>query len=204
MQIVVQNLGKSYNYDWIFRKLDYTFKEGGSYAVTGPNGSGKSTLLQVLAGIIPESEGKHFYMLDREYQPEDYYKFISFASPYLELFEELTLKEHLRFHFKLKKSRDGMPHEEIAKHLYLEDALDKQIKNYSSGMKQRLKLGLALFSEVPITFLDEPTSNLDDRGKNWYMEQIQNVLNKRILIVASNNPFEYSFCKESIVIPDYQ
>ena len=126
MQIVVQNLGKSYNYDWIFRNLNYTFKEGGSYAVTGPNGSGKSTLLQVLAGIIPESEGKHVYSSDKDdYEPDDYFRFISFASPYLELFEELTLKEHLKFHFKLKKPLDGMESGAIAQRMYLEDALEK-------------------------------------------------------------------------------
>ena len=101
MQITVQNLGKSFNYHWIFRKLDYEFRDNNSYAVTGPNGSGKSTLLQVLAGIIPETEGKHSYIDQKEYSPEDYYQFLTFASPYLELFEELTLEEHLKFHFNM-------------------------------------------------------------------------------------------------------
>ena len=205
MLINVQNLGKSYNYNWIFRRLDIELKDNKAYAVTGPNGSGKSTLLQVLAGIIPETEGSHEYVVNgRSHTPDEYYKFISFSSPYMELFEELTLLEQLSFHFKLKAPLNSWDTSTIAEKLYLEDSLNKHIKNFSSGMKQRLKLGLALFSDVPITFLDEPTANMDQQGKEWYQEQVSQLLGSRILIVASNNPEEYSFCSNAIHIPDLQ
>jgi len=205
MQINVHNLGKSYNYDWIFRGLEIQIKNNEAYAVTGPNGSGKSTLLQVLAGIIPETEGSHQYAIDTKlFSAEEYYRFISFSSPYMELFEELTLKEQMSFHFNLKKPLNSWTIPEMAKKLYLEDSMNKQIKNFSSGMKQRLKLGLAIFSDAEITFLDEPTANMDEQGKNWYNEQINEVLGKRILMVASNNKDEYEFCTKKIHIPDYQ
>ena len=88
--------------------------------------------------------------------------------------------------------------------MYLEKDADKLISNFSSGMKQRLKLGLAFFSESSIAFLDEPTSNLDEKGVNWYLENVREILNKKLVFISSNQKHEYDFCSELIHIPDHK
>src|SRR5688572_19199221 len=160
--ITVSGLGKRFNREWIFRNLDYKFQPANVYAITGPNGSGKSTLLQVLWGQLPQSKGELKYSDDhKEIRVDEIYNHLTVATPYLDLIEEFTLSEHLRFHFKLRPSRNQMGEEEILDRLKLRHAKNKPIANFSSGMKQRLKLGLAFFTQAELVFLDEPTTNLD-------------------------------------------
>jgi ABC-type multidrug transport system ATPase subunit len=151
--ITISGLSKRFNREWIFRNLDYTFQPANVYAVTGPNGSGKSTLLQVLWGQLPQSKGEIKYSHgDKEIPVDEIYSHLTVATPYLDLIEEFTLSEHLRFHFKLRPSRNQMVEEEILDRLKLRHAKDKPIANFSSGMKQRLKLGLAFFTQADLIF----------------------------------------------------
>ena len=197
MDIQVEALGKKFFREWIFRNMDYHFQSGKSYAITGPNGSGKSTLLKTLSGSLPASEGTIAYKgrNGSAISPDLWPRHIAFAAPYLELIEEFTLKELLQFHFSFKRTADDIfSTSALAEKMYLQDSLHKQIKYFSSGMKQRLKLGLAFFTKSDILFLDEPTSNLDFRGIDWYIAQIEEVKKGRLLIICSNQPNEYSFC----------
>lgn len=195
--ICTENLGKKFNYEWIFRNLSFKFQFGESYAIVGNNGSGKSTLLQVLSGALPPSEGKIWYEKENmKVQAEDFYVYLAWASPYLELIEEMTLKEQIDFHFKMKPMLASLHSaEDLVEVLRLEQARHKFIKNFSSGMKQRLKLGLAFYTDTPVLMLDEPTSNLDAQNIAWYKEEVQKQIGKRLLIVASNQVEEYDFCK---------
>src|SRR6478609_11181093 len=108
MTIQVENLGKRFNREWIFKNLTSTFEQGNTYAITGPNGSGKSTLLQVLWGQMPSSSGKISYHLkDKAVAIEDVFQHVSIATPYMDLIEEYTLEEMIRFHFQFKKVRQS-------------------------------------------------------------------------------------------------
>jgi ABC-type multidrug transport system ATPase subunit len=190
--ITVSGLGKRFNREWIFRNLDYTFQSGNIYAVTGPNGSGKSTLLQVLWGQLPQSKGELKYCYaGKEIPVDEIFKHLTVATPYLDLIEEFTLSEHLRFHFKLKPSRNQMEEEEILDRLRLTHAKDKPIANFSSGMKQRVKLGLAFFTQADLIFLDEPTTNLDQEATAWYHEQLKRLPHNCAIFIASNQTSEY-------------
>jgi ABC-type multidrug transport system ATPase subunit len=193
LDITVKGLGKRFNREWIFRNLDYTFKPSQTYAVTGPNGSGKSTLLQVLWGQLPQSAGvlKYTTNSNSEISIDEIFKHLTVATPYLDLIEEFTLSEHLRFHFKLKSSRDGMNEQEILEKMKLTSARDKHIANFSSGMKQRVKLGLAFFTQAALIFLDEPTTNLDQEATAWYHRQLQDLPSHCTIFIASNQPSEY-------------
>jgi len=203
MQINVTNLGKRYNREWIFRRFDYAFVSGRKYAITGPNGSGKSTLLQVLASAILHNEGDVQYSISNvQCSAENVYNQIAIAAPYLELIEEMTTKEMLEFHAQFKKLQ--LPIAEIIKIVSLENATDKQIRYFSSGMKQRLKLAQAFFSDVPILFLDEPTTNLDEDGIALYHRLINNYTKDKLVIVSSNDKQEYDFCDEIIAISDFK
>ncbi|HTC00287.1 MAG TPA: ABC transporter ATP-binding protein [Ferruginibacter sp.] len=203
MQINVTNLGKRYNREWIFRRFDYAFVFGKKYAITGPNGSGKSTLLQVLASAILHNEGDVQYLMNNvQCSAENIYNKIAIAAPYLELIEEMTTKEMLEFHAQFKKLQ--LPITEIIKIISLENATNKQIRYFSSGMKQRLKLAQAFFSDVPILFLDEPTTNLDKDGIALYHRLINNYTKDKLVIVSSNDKQEYDFCDEIIAISDFK
>lgn len=199
MQITAENLGRKFNRDWIFRNLSLDFQTNKSYAITGPNGSGKSTLLQVMTGIIPLTEGQLIYRRDQTIiHPDDYYKYLNIATPYQEVIEEFSLKELLDFHLRFKQFKEGITRESFYDRLKLSGSVHKEIRFFSSGMKQRVKLGLALYSVAPVVFLDEPTTNLDAQGIDWYQQEVVQHLHDRIVIICSNQKYEYDFCNEIV------
>lgn len=201
MRITLIDAGKRFNRDWIFRHFDYQFHIGQSYAITGPNGSGKSTLLQAIAGAIELSEGKLRY----EAIPSDQiYKQFSFSAPYLELIEEMTLLEFLRFHGSFKPFLPGIGLPEIVARVGLESGADKQIRYFSSGMKQRVKLAQSIFSDTPVILLDEPCTNLDAEGITLYRRLVDEYCGNRLLVVSSNDPQEYDFCVKNIPMKDHK
>lgn len=201
-EITLTGAGKRYNRDWVFRGIDRTFQSGRGYVILGGNGSGKSTLIRALIGYTPLSEGNlSYHRSGRPLKSAAAYRHVSFCSPYLELYEELTLNEMARFHFSLKPPVAEVAPADFAAHIGLEHAADKAIHFFSSGMKQRVRIGLALLSDTPAVFLDEPTSNLDRRGEAWYGEMVDRHGADRLIVVASNHrEAEYAFCTESIDI----
>jgi ABC-2 type transport system ATP-binding protein len=251
LNITLQNTGKRFNREWIFRKFNYEFLQGRSYAITGANGSGKSTLLQVIAGAVMQSEGSVEYAsrvddgrwtmddgrlttddrppatnnynlptgktqlptancqlptdnspLATRLSPESSFRHISIAAPYLELIEEMTGNELLAFHDTFKPLK--LPAAEILQAVGLQKAGNKQIRYYSSGMKQRLKLAQAFFSNTSVLLLDEPVTNLDEDGIAVYKNLLQQHTANRLVIVSSNDKQEYDFCEERIAIGDYK
>jgi len=207
----LNNVGKRYNREWIFRHCTYTFTSGKKYAITGPNGSGKSTLLQVIAGATLHNEGTIEYNNGQPAGPggtsipnEKHYANISIAAPYLELIEEMTAKEMMEFHSKFKPLIASLSILEMLKIVGLENAVNKQLRYFSSGMKQRLKLAQAFFSNTPILLLDEPTTNLDADGIALYLSLIANYTKDKLVIVSSNVKEEYGFCEEVIEIQAYK
>ncbi len=203
--IELKSLGKKYFKEWIFRHMDLTCEEGTITSIVGPNGGGKSTFLKVLMGFIPETEGGIQYVLNGKNVPtEEIYKFLSLATPYQELLEDLTLLEFLNFHFQFKKLHTFDSVQDLVAHAYLNGHENKQIKNFSSGMKQRVRLASAMFSEVPLLFLDEPTTNLDDTAIDWYQKSMKMVQNKTHTFIASNIKAEIALCDSEINISNYK
>ena len=199
--ISLNEAGKRFNKDWIFKDLNYTFEMGQHYALIGNNGSGKSTLLQVIAGYASLSKGNISW---GEYDTNSIYQQISIAAPYLELIEEFTTIEQIEFHEKFKPLSGVLTHDELIELVGLKAAADKQIRYFSSGMKQRLKLALAIFSDTPILLLDEPCSNLDKEGYALYQTMIYKYAMNKLIIVGSNDPQEYTFCNTQINLMDYK
>jgi ABC-type multidrug transport system ATPase subunit len=204
MKITLNNIGRRFNKEWIFKGIDYEFEQGDNYAVLGPNGSGKSTLLSILLGSLTPSEGKLSYLNPQEINVENIYQHISFAAPYIDLIEEFTLQETISFHFQFKDYAKGLNEMAVLSLLGLEKSRDKALKHFSSGMKQRTKLALACCADSPILLLDEPTSNLDAQGIDWYLALIENYGKGKMIIVGSNQEHEYGFCKRQLKISDYK
>jgi ABC-type multidrug transport system ATPase subunit len=216
MKISLTDAGKRFNRDWIFRHLHYEFESGQSYAIIGPNGSGKSTLLQVISGAMQVSEGlMQWEISNRQLVPpiggsnkqlasEEVFQQISISAPYLELVEEMNLKEFLEFHKGFKSFLPGLTVAKIISIIGLEKSVHKQIRNYSSGMKQRVKLAQAIFSDTPVLLLDEPCTNLDLNGIELYNRCINDYCKNKLVIVSSNDEVEYRFCKKKLNISDYR
>jgi ABC-type multidrug transport system ATPase subunit len=207
MQITLTNTGKRFNREWIFRGVNFEFAARGKYAITGSNGSGKSTLLQVIAGSLTHNEGTVSF---HEGPPKENidsistsnFQHISLAAPYLDLIEEMTATEFLSFHQSFKPLTITIT--EALQIVQLEKAANKQVRYFSSGMKQRLKLAQAFFCQSPVLLLDEPTTNLDSDGVALYHTLIKNFTMEKLVIISSNDQQEYNFCEEVIAIGDYK
>ncbi|MGI8950431.1 MAG: ABC transporter ATP-binding protein [Chitinophagaceae bacterium] len=217
MEIILQSAGKRFNRNWIFRNLNYHFHSSKKYAIIGPNGSGKSTLLQILAGSMNLSEGSVSYQKSKienqkleignrksEIQSENIYKHISLTAPYLEVIEEMTAIEFLQFHASFKSFISSVNINKIIEIIGLKNSAHQQIRFYSSGMKQRVKIAQAIFSDVLVLLLDEPCTNLDEAGYNLYYDLINTYCKNKLIIVSSNDVNEYNFCEEKLNITDYK
>ena len=205
MQITLEDVGKKFRHEWIFREVNYTFRQNLAYGLVGPNGSGKSTLLMMISALLPATRGSIRYSsADQPVDPDTVYQHLTLAAPYQELIEDFTLQEMLDFHFALKKPVAGLDVSTIIKKMQLERAREKYIRQFSSGMKQRLKLGLALYSDSRMILLDEPCANLDQENTQWYQKEIRKVLGKRLVIIASNQSYEYDFCDKIMDIVQFK
>lgn len=207
MRISLHSVGRNFNKQQVFKNLSYEFEYGSSTAILGGNGSGKSTLIKILSYALSPSRGEleYFNSENKPIKKEEVPFKISMASPYFELIEELTAKEFLNFYRKFKNFKEGIETESILKIAYLESSADKEIRNFSSGMKQRLRLSLALLSDVSLILLDEPTSNLDPEGVEWYNKLLRDHLNGRTIIIGSNfSEDEIAFCNAKLKLEDFK
>lgn len=199
MTINIDQLSKRFKYSWVLKDIDCSFHPNQLYAITGHNGSGKSTLLHIIAGIQQQTNGRIEWILRGNLiKKEQLYQFISLCSPSMELIEEMTIKEFLDFHFSFKKSILSNPIIEIIDLLELEHQREQKIAEYSSGMKQRVKLAQAFFTDTPLLLLDEPTSYLDDYWITKYQNWLAHYTTGRTCIIASNDEREYRSAHEII------
>lgn len=199
--IKAEQVFKRYNRSWIIKDFSYSFEQNNCYAVTGANGSGKSTLLYLLSGFQAASKGKIQWQKEgKEISKENLFKELSICSPAMELVEEMTLSEFLDFHFTFKKIAFLSQPKEIIDLLELEKQSNQKIGEFSSGMKQRVKLAQAFFSQTHFLLLDEPTSYLDDYWVKKYQSWMQSYTQNRICIVASNDQREYNMIDQIICL----
>lgn len=206
LQLSLNGVGKRYNRDWIFRNIKKDFHQGKSYAILGSNGAGKSTYIQLLAGNITPNEGELSHLLDEvALEPDQVYQYVALAAPYLDLVTEFTLLEQVSFHFNFKRLPKGIEKDELPGIMNLEREKNKPLKQFSSGMLQRVKLGLAILSDCPILLLDEPASNLDRASIKWYMELLDSYASQKLVVICSNSrQEEYEFCQQELFIDNYR
>lgn len=204
--ITAEQLGKKFQKDWVFRSLDLTLSSNDSIVLLGNNGSGKSTLLQTLIGSITPSKGKLTYTLNSKQIPQEHwYKHVSIAAPYLDIYQELTIAECIDTQRKFKPFIANLSTPEIIDILALQHANKKHISAYSSGMRQRLKLGLAILANTHILALDEPTMNLDKKAITWFQDTLANYKKDRLIITCSNEQTaEYTHANKQLNLIDYK
>lgn len=206
MTITLQQISKKFQRHWIFRDINYAFAGPGAYALLGHNGSGKSTLLRIIAGMQAPSAGKVLVTSENGTAIEsgNIHPLVSFCAPGMELVEELTLQEFFEFHYSFKPLLPGFTIAQVITTIGLQQAASKLIGDYSSGMKQRVKLAQAIFTHTPVLLLDEPCTNLDQKGIAQYREWITAHAAGRLVIVASNDEREYFFCTHQLDMETYK
>jgi len=204
--INVSNAGKKFGREWIFRKVNLEIKPAEKIVILGLNGSGKSTLLQSMTGYLSLNEGAVSYTSNQQkVEDEQQYKLISLASPYLELIEDFTLQEQIEHVHIYKPFLNNLSIAQVVELSGLAAHKDKFIKQFSSGMRQRLKLTLAILADTPILFLDEPTTNLDATVIDWYKNMIATYAMHKTIVVCSNSiKDEYGFCERVITMEDFK
>ena len=206
ISIHINELGKKFIDEWIFKNVTLTISPGEKLVVLGSNGSGKSTLLQSISSFLIPTKGEVVWKNGNETIEDDtIYKYLSMASPYMELIEDFTLTEIINHQKQFKPFINNISTKEIIALMQLEHAAEKYIKNYSSGMKQRVKLGLAILADCPVLLLDEPCSNLDVNAISWYQNMIKEFAQKKTILVCSNTiKEEYLFCTNKIEIENFK
>ena len=206
MEIRLTNIAKHFGREVVFQNVDLILTSGSRTAILGPNGSGKSTLLQLIGGaLIPTSGTMEHRVGERIVPQEEVYRHIAIAAPYLGLYEDLSLRQTIDFHARFKPLRGGLDVKDVARIAYLEPALEKPVLHFSSGMKQRLKLALAILSDTPLLLLDEPASNLDAEAIAWYRALLLQHVEGRTLLIASNRQaMEHDLCDGRIEIEQYK
>ncbi len=206
ISIQLNNIGKKYVNEWIFKNVSLTIDPSEKLVVLGSNGSGKSTLLQTIASFLIPSKGELVWSSGAEkIEDELIYMHLSMASPYMELIEDFTLTESIEHQKKFKPFLNNFSSKEIIDIMQLQHASEKYLKNYSSGMRQRVKLGLAVLADCPVLLLDEPCTNLDAKSIDWYQNLVKEFALQKTIIVCSNTvKEEYSFCNTTIEIEKYK
>ena len=206
MDLLLSDISKHFGREVVFKGISLSLASGSRTAILGPNGSGKSTLLQVIGGALVPTEGSIEHRLKGQVVPqEQVYRHISIAAPYLGLYEDLSLRQAVEFHARFKPLRAGLKPSDVARIAYLDQALEKPVLHFSSGMKQRLKLALAILSDTPLLLLDEPASNLDAEAIAWYRALLQEHMSGRTLLIASNRQAaEHDLCADSVEIGKYK
>jgi ABC-type multidrug transport system ATPase subunit len=188
MELRVENIAKRFVSHWVFRELSFHIPPGTHMAISGPNGCGKSTLLRLIAGVLPKTDGTIIYLLDGTViKTEEVFRYVSYAAPYAELIEEFTVPEAWAFHKQFRPVYAAVSGID-ALFGALTYPFDRHVRMHdmSSGMKQRLRLAFALYTDTPLLLLDEPTSNLDTAGIEWYKQQLDTFGHGRTVIIASN------------------
>ncbi len=206
MDIEVENISKSFLHHIIFRGVNLSIAEGSKWALLGGNGSGKSTLLKVLASSLSPSSGTVSYTSNGEVlTPSEIVKNISFSGPYLDVIEPFTFPELIAFHQKFKPFEDGITAKDVLEISQLTPVAKKKISGYSSGMKQRVKLSLAILSKTPVLLLDEPHTNLDAKAIQWYRETMEKYASEKTVVIASNRiEEEYFMAENTLEVNDFK
>lgn len=205
MEIIINKVAKRYLYDWVFKNISLHLLPSHRYAILGKNGSGKSTLLKIISGHLSPSKGTIEYIVEgKSLDKDNIYKELSFTSPYIDLIEEFTLTELVHFHQQFKPFTNKLSSDEFLTLIELKEVKNKEIRFFSSGMKQRLKLGLAICSQTSLLLLDEPTVTLDERSIQWFHHLLDQFSTKRLIIIASNEERDVLSCKKRIDIMDYK
>jgi ABC-2 type transport system ATP-binding protein len=201
MEIVLENISKRFIKSYVIKGFSHHFTSGKVYGIQGSNGSGKSTLLKIISGAMVPSSGEVLFQVNGQSIHNDkVYNYLSYYASGDELIEEYTPREV--FSYTSKFNIQDTDYQEFIEFVDLKKESDQFIDTFSSGMKQRLSLGLVLNSNKPILLFDEPVTYLDEERKEWFYKALEDLkkAKDKMIIIASNERADFSLCDEIIKI----
>ena len=192
LSFATKGLGHCFGNKFLFRDVSLSATTGSIHVITGPNGSGKSTMLRILSGAISPDEGTTSFSQDgKALEDEILWQNIAFIAPYQELPEEFSLTELIDFQNSMhRKNAEFTDHLNFAEKFGLIPFMNKPIREFSTGMKQKAKFILAMGSGRRIWLLDEPGSNLDQAACQTLHELLREKAKECLVILATNDPAE--------------
>jgi ABC-type multidrug transport system ATPase subunit len=206
MEVSGHHIGKKYQREWIFRRVDFHIPSGERFGIVGSNGSGKSTLLQIISGYLSPTEGElSFRNQDVVCERDQVFSHVSWCTPALQFIDGFTLLENIRFATSFRGLIGGMSHDAWIERTGLAAHRHKKLEELSSGMRQRVKLAWAICSESSMLLLDEPVSHLDRQAVLWFQQLLEEFLGNRTLVIASNaNEDELFLCPTRLDVVQFK
>lgn len=193
------SISKRYTYRWVLKGISCNFPSDRVSGIAGNNGSGKSTLIKILSGYLSPSDGSVEYHVNGSViRTEQVFEYVALAAPYTDVVNEFTLREMFRFHSKFRPFRENLSFQQFEEKIRLAGHDDKPLSHFSSGMKQKTQLALALLSDTPFLLLDEPSSFLDENARQWFVDLLHDNKKGRVVVIASNDPSDLALCSEVI------
>jgi ABC-type multidrug transport system ATPase subunit len=200
--IVLEGLQKKFGKQHILQGVSHTFETGSKTVILGSNGSGKSTLIKILSGALEATEGSPTFSINNTViEAKSIGLCVGIAAPYVALNPMFGLMETLEFHARFCPFPKDYDQNDWLQKAGLTAHKDKRLSTFSSGMLQRVRLLMAIANKRPIVLLDEPLSNLDSDGVQFYKELIHSFALSKTIIVGSNyQGDEYDFCTNELVL----
>ncbi len=187
MQVRLEQAGKRFEGRTVLDRIDLDLNPGNRVVISGANGAGKSTLLKLIAAFIRPSYGTVEHRNEEGVlAPEKVYHHVALAAPYLQLPRDFTVMEVIQSWGRFRPLKEAA--ERIPEVVRLEDARDRSVRELSSGMEQRLKLGIAFASDTALLLLDEPLTNIDAAGRELYHDLLMQAGQERTILICSNDP----------------
>ena len=169
--------------------IDLRVRQGEIFGVLGPNGAGKTTMLRMLATLLSIDEGRaRVFGVDVAREPHRIRQLLGMTGQFASVDEELTASENLWLFGRIQglKSRDAKASaRRLLGQFGLEDAANKQLKQFSGGMRRRLDLAASLITRPPLIFLDEPTTGLDPRTRGQMWDTIRELVSDGCTILLT-------------------
>ncbi|HLR76349.1 MAG TPA: ATP-binding cassette domain-containing protein [Balneolaceae bacterium] len=196
ISIRVEGLYKRFGAQAVLRNISFIHKNG-ILGIEGPNGSGKSTLMKCMAGLNSPTKGSVIWKKDGdEIKFTAFRNHLGYAAPYINLYDELTCFENLRFLLDLRNIKPSNSRiNGFLRQVNMQSFSSHIFRNLSTGQRQRMRIAAALVPNPEVLFLDEPGSNLDDQGHRMIQEVVAsfNQADKPV-IIASNDKRELELC----------
>lgn len=189
MAVLAHGLVKQFGDFTAVDEIDLEVKTGEVFGVLGPNGAGKTTMLNMLATLLPIDGGSaSIFGVDVASNPHKIRQLVGVTGQYASVDENMTGDENLRLFGRLlglSRKQAKVTSADLLERFGLEEAADRQIKNFSGGMRRRLDLAASLISRPPLIFLDEPTTGLDPRTRGQMWDTIRELVSEGATILLT-------------------
>lgn len=195
VRLVIDHVSKRYGARQVLHNIAADLTTGDVLLITGHNGVGKSTLLRLLAGLQRPSSGTICYEeTERRLEPAEAQTLIGMVGPDIQLYRELTAREHVAFVADVRGLHyDTEGQQKALADVGLETRADEYVARFSSGMVQRLRYALALLHHPAVLLLDEPTVNLDAAGVAMVDRIVAAQRACGITVIATNDPRDRAY-----------